>query len=315
MAFKWEDVSSVKDEKIESIDNTATRSMSAEQMIHNYRMHNVPEYAKYIASKTQLEDEDKPLQEASFDVLPLAVSKMSKFIPSGNRITVYHGTSPATKERILETGLAARYSGEPGTLTAKALEGTEAGELSKGAVYTTTSKWDAARYAASHAENGTRVDNTASVPEQLRKLGRQIKAYVTSDGIVEAALPMTYKSSEIWNPEFRAIVQAGVDELPSKYAGLADRSEAIRTIYGNVAFGNDRVFRSDIPTRYLVGSKDYVDDSNLGLAALLTSKGPSDAIYGGNVTASNIKFSKHLVDSAPRRAGVQAVEWGTNAEE
>ena len=293
-------------------DNSTTRPMDNSQIVYNYRIQNDPKYAGYVNSKIRLENEDLPLREASFDVLPVVVSKAAKLLPSSNRISVYHGTSPVAKDQILETGLAARYSGEPGTLTAKALEGTEAAEASKNAVYTTTSKWDAARYAASHTANGSRVDNTASIPEQLAKLGRQVKAYVTSDGIVEASLPMAYKASEIWNPEFRAIVNSGTaDALPSKYVGLANNSESARLTYGNVAFGNDRVFRADIPTKYIVGSKDYIDDAGL---AWLANKSPSKGIYDNSVTAKAVEFNKRIVDSTPKRVGVHATIGTANTE-
>jgi hypothetical protein len=253
---------------MQNYDNDTTIPSDNTEAIARFRYDNDSEYRKRVNYLIWANKVDKPLQDSSLDMLtPLgAVTRgLGRIIPKENLLTtVYHGTSPASKQQILDNGISASFTGQDGTLTDKALSGTTAGDASKGLVFTTESKWDAARYAASHdPKTGDRVDNTSPIYDQFLKLGRQIKSYVANDGIIKMNLPGHMTTNEVLNPEFRSLLElnkAGAS-VPEKYQYIQNMpgliSNNVATTYGNIGFGSDRVFANNIPTKYIVGSKDY----------------------------------------------------------
>ena len=257
----------------------------------------------------KLIDSDKQLYDSSLDVIPglgsLSIKAIGKVIPKAPHFTVYHGTSPSGKASIQDSGLLTKYTGQEGTLTNKALEDTNANELSKGLAFTTSSKWDAARYAASHDPlTNNRIDSSSSIIDQTKKFGRQVKSYITDDGIVEMTLPNNMYRHEVLNPEASLLLSPSfknipADGIPSKYQQLQSvpdfASSSVNSVVAANGFGKDKVFSVDIPSNFIKGSKNYsipTSKDSLAYGEFLSDK--EELARKLNDVTKNLDISKRI---------------------
>lgn len=249
------------------VDNRTTITPDKLQAMHNFKYKYDPKYKKNVDYQKWAESVDKPLYDSSLEIIPgltnLINRTVGKILPKDSYFTVYHGTSPDIKSKIVANGLQTKYTGLEDTLTRNALGNTVTGDMSKGLVFTTSSKWDAARYAASHDPTmGKRIDNTSPISDQIKKLSRQIKSYVTDDGIVTMILPNNMSKYEVLNPEAALLISdkfktLPINSVPNKYISLQRAPKGLTNMVAAEGFGKDKVFIADIPSKYVKGSKDY----------------------------------------------------------
>lgn len=273
-------------------------------------------YAKLISK-------DAPLYDSSLEVLPGMVGvtrrAIASTLPKNPYFTVYHGTSPANKKSIIENGIKTEFTGKEGTLTNKALNGTEANDLSKGLAFTTTSKWDAARYAASHdTKTGARIDSSSPAWDQIKKLGRQINSYVTDKGIVTMTLPNSAYRTEVLNPEAATLLsnistKEIANKIPDKYKTLQDLPLGLSSTFSPyvaaAGFGKDKVFKMDIPSKYIKGAKDYVTPTSKEFIpyqeTLIAKDALANKLYAADKNLDIVKkaAAHNLVNDSLRYAG------------
>lgn len=173
------------------------------------------------------------------------------------KTTVYHGTSPENKINIQQNGLNGKYTGDKNSAT-EILRSVnpDAYNASKDKVFTTNSRWMAAKYAASH-HNGERITGLSDTSDILKTFPRTIHSYVTGKGIVKMRLPKEFVSkSEVLNPELKSLLDKNLHS-----STIQNNSDMVRNyIVPNIglkSFGNDRVFKNDIDTKYISGSNNY----------------------------------------------------------
>ena len=159
-------------------------------------------------------------------------------------IRVYHGTSPEYKEDILQNGMKISRAGKGNDSSIKKLD-KDIQDVSGNRNYTTTSKFQAASYAAQH-DNGQRLS-----PDQI-KGSKTLKSLATNDGIVQMDIPKSFdQKHRVINPEYATIMSKAKD-------GIIPTIKAMRA---GGAFKNDRVYNKDIPTEFIKGSKNYNPNS------------------------------------------------------
>lgn len=174
------------------------------------------------------------------------------------RQTIYHGTSPENKKEILQNGLQGQYTGQVGSATGNVLNGTIQGEDSKNKVFTTSSKWGAAKYAASHTKDGNRIIGASPIKDQLVVFPRAVKAYVTNDGIIKARLDKDFQKHEILNPELKSFVDPNYGNLRPE---TQMAPQGIKNFMATKMFGNDKVYNKDIPSYMINGGRNYKKQS------------------------------------------------------
>ena len=163
---------------------------------------------------------------------------------NSNSIRVYHGTSPEYKEDILQNGMKISRAGKGNDSSIKKLD-KDIQDVSGNRNYTTTSKFQAASYAAQH-DNGQRLS-----PDQI-KGSKTLKSLATNDGIVQMDIPKSFdQKHRVINPEYATIMSKAKD-------GIIPTIKAMRA---GGAFKNDRVYNKDIPTEFIKGSKNYNPNS------------------------------------------------------
>jgi hypothetical protein len=163
---------------------------------------------------------------------------------NSNSIRVYHGTSPEYKEDILQNGMRISRAGKGNDSSIKKLD-KDIQDVSGNRNYTTTSKFQAASYAAQH-DNGLRLS-----PDQI-KGSKTLKSLATNDGIVQIDIPKNFdQKHRVINPEYATIMSKAKD-------GIIPTIKAMRA---GGAFKNDRVYNKDIPTEFIKGSKNYNPNS------------------------------------------------------
>ena len=161
-----------------------------------------------------------------------------------NSIRVYHGTSPGYKEDILQNGMKISRAGKGNDSSIKKLD-KDSQNISGNRNYTTTSKFQAASYAAQH-DNGQRLS-----PDQI-KGSKTLKSLATNDGIVQMDIPKSFdQKHRVINPEYATIMSKAKD-------GIIPTIKAMRA---GGAFKNDRVYNKDIPTEFIKGPKNYNPNS------------------------------------------------------
>ena len=159
-------------------------------------------------------------------------------------IRVYHGTSPEYKEDILQNGMRISRAGKGNDSSIKKLD-KDIQDVSGNRNYTTTSKFQAASYAAQH-DKGQRLS-----PDQI-KGSKTLKSLATNDGIVQIDIPKSFdQKHRVINPEYATIMSKAKD-------GIIPTIKAMRA---GGAFKNDRVYNKDIPTEFIKGSKNYNPNS------------------------------------------------------
>ena len=159
-------------------------------------------------------------------------------------IRVYHGTSPEYKEDILQNGMKISRAGKGNDSSIKKLD-KDIQNVSGNRNYTTTSKFQAASYAAQH-DNGQRLS-----PDQI-KGSKTLKSLATNDGIVQMDIPKSFdQKHRVINPEYATIMNKAKD-------GIIPTIKAMRA---GGAFKNDRVYNRDIQTEFIKGSKNYNPNS------------------------------------------------------
>ena len=159
-------------------------------------------------------------------------------------IRVYHGTSPEYKEDILQNGMKISRAGKGNDSSIKKLD-KDIQNVSGNRNYTTTSKFQAASYAAQH-DNGQRLS-----PDQI-KGSKTLKSLATNDGIVQIDIPKSFdQKHRVINPEYATIISKAKD-------GIIPTIKAMRA---GGDFKNDRVYNKDIPTEFIKGSKNYNPNS------------------------------------------------------
>ena len=130
--------------------------------------------------------------------------------------------------------------------------------------YTTTSKFQAASYAAQH-DNGQRLS-----PDQI-KGSKTLKSLATNDGIVQMDIPKSFdQKHRVINPEYATIMSKAKD-------GIIPTIKAMRA---GGAFKNDRVYNKDIPTEFIKGSKNYNPNSKAYTTPVQDSSVRNSAVRG-----------------------------------
>ena len=176
---------------------------------------------------------------------------------NSNSIRVYHGTSPEYKEDILQNGMRISRAGKGNDSSIKKLD-KDIQDVSGNRNYTTTSKFQAASYAAQH-DNGQRLN-----PDQI-KGSKTLKSLATNDGIVQMDIPKSFdQKHRVINPEYANIMSKAKD-------GIIPTIKAMRA---GGAFKNDRVYNKDIPTEFIKGSKNYNPNSKAYTLHTPVSKNP-----------------------------------------
>ena len=180
-----------------------------------------------------------------------------------NSIRVYHGTSPEYKEDILQNGMKISRAGKGNDSSIKKLD-KDIQDVSGNRNYTTTSKFQAASYAAQH-NNGQRLS-----PDQI-KGSKTLKSLATNDGIVQMDIPKSFdQKHRVINPEYATIMSKAKD-------GIIPTIKAMRA---GGAFKNDRVYNKDIPTEFIKGSKNYNPNSKAYTTPVQDSSVRNSAVRG-----------------------------------
>ena len=158
-------------------------------------------------------------------------------------IRVYHGTSPEYKEEILKNGMNISKAGTGNTSISKLDKNIQ--DVSGNKNYTTTSRFQAASYAAQH-KNGKRL-----APDQISGLDT-LKNYITGKGIVTMDIPKGFDAKhKTINPEY-------AENMKQAKSGFIGTLKALKA---KNAFKDDRVYNKDIPTSFIKGSIPKIQDS------------------------------------------------------
>ena len=232
------------------------------------------------------------------------------------KTTVYHGTSPENKKRIQAEGLLKHHTGAENSAT-NILKSVDQDTYNKSLdkTYTTNSRWAAAQYAGSHL-NGERVTGLSDPIDILKTIPNTFKSYITGNGIVKMRIPKEFvNKNEVLNPELKSKLDPNLQPIGVQFAPNFIRNYIIPRVGVN-AFGSDRVFKDNIPTNFISGSKDYNTNATLnGIKANIKNKiGTPESKYskiknnfamrGSNVRVRRLRSNANLANNGLNAVGI-----------
>lgn len=234
------------------------------------------------------------------------------------KTTVYHGTSPVNKKRIQAEGLLKYHTGAENSATniLKSID-QDTYDKSLDKTYTTNSRWSAAKYAGSHL-NGERITGLSDPIDILKTIPNTFKSYITGKGIVKMRIPKDFiNKNEVLNPELKSKLDPTLQPIEVQFAPNFIRNYIIPRTGVNL-FGSDRVFKDNIPTNFISGSKDYNTNTTLngnGIKSNIKDKiGAPESKYskiknnfamrGSNVRVRRLRSNANLVNNGLNAVGI-----------
>ncbi len=201
------------------------------------------------------------------------------------RRTLYHGTLPKNVESVLQKGILRKFSGRPGSRTETVLgDDKELFQKAINKVYLTPKK----RLALDLTRENRLFDQ------------------VDKRGIIKTRLPISEFKS-VPNPEARGSFEEWLKHIPN--LGQDENifiRKALKPLYKGIS-KDTATFEKDVPTKYIVGSKDYQRASikeireHMRKNPRVFAKGVGKAALGVGLASAGIYGAKKMIDQHRRK--------------